>query len=261
MMWRSGVAMVSPYFSYGLTSDVQLSVSSSFHLNHGEHPVGRFTGMMPGDPETEVLAAWRFHHSLTDVGTRNESTLYLGTSLSTQLPPRADGPALRRAPGFYMAAATGHVSRRYYIWAGAGYERYASLGVDHPSNSLLGSLVVGWRPSFLNKEYPAADCRFFWETTGEDIDKAWRSAAAPSGPGHHGAPAALPVANSSGIIVLPNSGGKGVYSGPSFLYTYRNIAFQIGVQLPAWRDPNGIQPAEKFRAVAGVSYFFLGGRK
>ncbi|HTP34108.1 MAG TPA: hypothetical protein VMJ75_18145 [Candidatus Acidoferrales bacterium] len=261
MMWRSGVVMLSPYFSYGITGNVQISISSPFHLNHGEHPVGRFTGLMPGDPEMEVLAAWRFHHSLTGIGTRNESTLYLGTSVSTQLPPRTDGPALRRAPGFYMAAATGHISRRYYVWAGAGYERYASLGVDHPSNSLLGSLVLGWRPAFLNKEDPASDCRFFWETTGEDVAHAWRSAAAPAGAGHHGVPAPLPTANSSGIIVLPNSGGRGVYSGPSLLYTHGNLAFQLGAQIAAWRDPNGIQPAERFRVVAGVSYFFLGRRR
>jgi hypothetical protein len=218
--------------------------------------------MMPGDPETEVLAGWRFHHSLTGIGTRNQTTLYLGTSVSTQLPPRADGPVLRRAPGFYMAAATGHISRKYYVWAGAGYERYASFdGADHLSNSLLGSLVPGWRPSFLNHDYSAADCRFFGETTGEDAGQAWLSAAAWAGASHHGVQTPLPAANSSGIIVLPSSGGRGVYTGPSFLYTHRNVALQLGVQFAAWRDPNGIQPAERRRIVAGVSYFFLGRRK
>jgi hypothetical protein len=260
-MWRSGVAMISPLLSYGVTENFQVSLSAPLDINNGEHPVGRFTAMMPGNPEVELLTAWRFHHALTGVGSRNESTLYLGSSVSTQLVPRADGAPIRRSPSIYMAAATGHISRRYYVWAGAGYERYFSLdGLDEQSSSLLGSFVLGWRPPLWDKEYPKPDLRFFWETTGERIGNAWRSALAPPSEGDHGAPPPLPAANSSGIIVLPDSGGKGVYSGPTFLYTYRSIAFQGGVLFAVWRDPNGIQPAERIRAVVGVTYFFLGGR-
>lgn len=261
LMWRSGVAMVSPVVSYGITGNFQLSVAAPFHLNHGDHPVGRFTAMMPGNPEAEVLAAWRFHHTLTGVSTRNESTLYLGTSVSTQLPPRSDGPPLRRAPGFYAGAATGHISRRYYVWAGAGYQQYVSLGEDHQSSSLLGSVVLGWRPPLWDKEYPKPDVRFFWETTGERIGRAWRSAAAPAGHGHHGTVTPLPPPDSSGKIVLPNSGGNAVYSGPTMLWTHKSIAIQTGVLFALWRDPNGTQPAERIRAMVGLSYFFLGGRR
>ena len=260
LMWRSGVAMIAPLVSYGATENLQFSVSAPFHLNHGDHPVGRFTAEMPGNPEAEVLAAWRFHHKLTGVGTRNESTLYMGASESTQLPPRADGPPLSRATGLYIAGATGHISRRYYIWGGAGYQRYSSRGNDHQSNSFLSSLVVGWRP--WERDYPKPDLRFFWETTGEHIGSAWRrDIAAETGPGHHDSSSPLPAADASGIIVLPDSGGSAVFSGPTFLCTYRNIAFQSGVLFAVWRKPNGIQPPETFRAVVGVSYFFLGGRK
>src|SRR5271170_4061841 len=87
LMWRSGVAMIGPFVSYGFTENFQISISSPLDLNHGEHPVGRFTSMMPGDPEAEVLGAWRFHHAATGIGTRNESTLYFGGSGSTQTPP------------------------------------------------------------------------------------------------------------------------------------------------------------------------------
>ena len=261
LMWRSGVAMISPLVAYGITENFQISFSAPFDVNYGEHPVGRFTAMMPGNPEAEVLGAWRFHHTLTGVGTRNESTLYLGTSVTTQLVPRADGPPIRRAPGFYAGAATGHISRRYYAWAGAGYQQYVSLdGLDHQSNSLLGSFVLGWRPPFWDKEYPKPDLRFFWESTGERIGSAWRSAAAPAGPGDHG-PAPPLTPNSGGIIILPDSGGKGVYTGPTLLCTYRSVAFQAGVLFAVWRDPNGTQPADRFRVVVGLTYFFLGGRK
>ena len=268
LMWRSGVAMIGPRLSYGATENLQLSISGPFHLNHGEHPVGRFMAMMPGNPEAEALLAWRFHHSLTGIGTRNESTLYVGMSGTTQLLPRADGPPLHRAPGYYVAAATGHVSRRYYVWAGAGYQHYgrwSSGNSDHQSDSLLTSLVFAWRPPFLDMDYPKPDLRLFWETTGEQIGRARRDTASPtstgSGDGHQHDVPVTPTPDSSGTIVLPNTGGTRVFSGPTFLCTYRGIAFQTGVLFAVWRHLNGTQQPESFRFVAGVSYFFSRGRK
>jgi hypothetical protein len=282
-MWRAGVSMFGPEISYGVTGNTQISFSAPFHLDHGDHPTGRFTAMMPGNPEGEVLGAWRFHHRLTGVGTRWESTLYVGTSLSTQLPPRADGPPLGRAPGFYFGAATGHISRTYYVWAGAGYEHYASTSDDHQSDSLLGSLVFGWRPPLWDMDYPKPDLRVFWETTGESIGYAWRSTAVSSTSLHShdlvNAEAVLdslavtdapslptrvppnPLPNPSGNYNLPNSGGKAVYSGPTLLLTTHGMAFQGGVLFAVWRDPNGTQPPDRLRAVVGVTYFFLKGRK
>jgi hypothetical protein len=267
-MWRGGVAMVGPQFSYGVTENLQFSVSAPFDLNHGEHPVGRFTGMMPGEPLAEALVAWRFHHALTGVGTRNESTLYLGVSGTTQTLPRLDGPPLSRQPAYYAAAATGHISRGYYVWAGAGYQHYGHWGdsEDHQSDSLLTSAVVGWRPRFLNKDYPRPDVRFFWETTGEWTGMAHRggsTSTAPVGGGGHGLAAGAhdTPADANDYVVLPNSGGKGIFSGPTCLVTFRDFAIQGGVMFPAWSQLNGTQPAEGFRSYIGISYFFLKGRR
>jgi hypothetical protein len=33
------------------------------------------------------------------------------------------------------------------------------------------------------------------------------------------------------------------------------------VLFAVWRDPNGTQPADRLRAVAGLTYYFLKGRK
>jgi hypothetical protein len=266
LMWRSGVTMFGPQLTYGLRENLQISASAPFHLDHGDHPTGRFTAMMPGDPQAEVLLGWRFFHKSPGIGTRNEATLYAGVSALTQDVPRADGPPLRRQPGMYVALAAGHVSRRYDVWAGAGYQRYGtwSRGIDdRQSSSLLTSFVVGWRPSFFDHDYAKPDVRFFWETTGELIGQAQRDVPPPgSSGGHdHGTAPPPPPPNSSGIVVLPNSGGTGVFSGPTFLCTYRSVAFQGGVLFALWNQPNGVQPAEKVRAVAGVTYYFLRGRK
>jgi hypothetical protein len=268
LMWRAGVAMISPRVSYGIKPNFQLSVSSPVHLNHGEHPVGRFSGLIPGDPAIEVLGAWRFHHALTGVGTRNESTLYLGMSGTTQTLPLAGSRPLSREPGYYVGAATGHISRRYYAWAGAGYEhhgRWSTGDADHQSDTLFASVAVGWRPAYFDKDYPKPDLRFFWETTGEQVGRARIDTTAPiTGPidtHNHGDPTPLPPPNSAGIIVLPNSGRTAVYSGPSFLWTHRGVAFQTGVLYKAWSHVDGSQPAERFRVMFGVSYFFQGGSK
>ena len=269
--WRSGLIMGGPVASLGLTGDVQLSFSAPFDVTTGEHPVGRFTSMMPGVPSAEIIGAWRFHHVLTGIGSRFESTLYLGSSVTTQALPRSDGPPLSRAPGFYAAAATGHVSRKYYFWTGAGYQDYASVnGRDHQSNSLLTSVVIGWRPPFLNGDYPKPDLRFFWESTGEVVGSAWRRGQAPPGSGHNDlalpdivlAPRqpANPLPEPAGIV-LPDSGGAGVYSGPSVLLTFHGLALQGGVLFALWRQVNGTQPPDRLRVVAGVTYYFLKGRK
>jgi hypothetical protein len=266
LMWRAGVAMVGPRVSFGVKPNFQLSLSGPFHLNHGDHPVGRFTSGMPGTPGVEVLGAWRFHHTLTGVGTRNESTLYIGASADTQSLPRADGRALDRKPGFYVAAATGHVSRRFYAWAGAGYQKYArwsSGDRDQQSNNLLGSVVVGWRP--VDRDYPKPDFRVFLETTAERIGRASRDELAGSGTADtshsHGEPTPLPAPDSNGIVRLPDSGRSGLYTGPSALLTYRGVALQGGVLFKVAGETNGSQAPDKYRMMVGASYFFTRGRK
>ena len=239
-MWRSGTAMIGTQYSYGWKQNLQLSITAPFHLDHGDHPVGRFSATMPGVPELEGLLAWRFHHSLTGVGTRNETTAYIGGAFTTQAVPRIDGPPLERQPSIYGAIATGHISRSYYLWAGAGYQHYSrwsNAKLDHESDSLLTSFVVGWRPSFLNGDYPKPDLRFFWETTGDRIGPAWRDAleltAAGDGGHDHGTPTPSPPANSNGIINLPNSGGTGI-SGTHVPWHIPQYGFPDGDFVPAF---------------------------
>jgi hypothetical protein len=267
--------MFGPRVVYGFRPNLQISFSSPFDITHGDHPTGRSTAMMPGIPEAEVLVGWRFYHATPGVGTRNEATFYAGGSATTQSLPRSGSPPLQREPAMYVALATGRVARTYDIWAGVGYQRYGEWDTgahDHQSNTLLGSLAVGWRPPFLNRDYPKPDLRFFWETTGEEVGLAWREKT-PGGTttGHgHDAVRTLPILSRNAIIppfsaspieILLNSGGTAVFSGPSFLCTYKNVAFQGGVLFAVFDQPNGRQPPEDIRAVVGFTYYILGRRK
>ena len=265
VMRRLGTVMVGPEVSYGLRQNLQFSVSAPFHLNHGEHPVGRFDPTMPGIPAVEGLFAWRFYHNLSGVATRTESTLYGGISATTQQLPRTDGRPLERAPGFYGAGALARITRRYYVSAGAGYEYYGawnSGNLDRQSSTFLSSLVVGWRPPAFDREYPRPDLRFFLETSGDWIGNASRDATpAPGPPPPPHSHVVRAAATQSNVIVLPNSGGNGIFSGPTSLFTYKSMGFQGGVQFALRDQRNGTQRADRYRVVVGVSYFFLGGRK
>ncbi len=266
MMWRDGSVMFGPRVTYGLRPNLQISFSSPFDVTLGEHPTGRFTAMMPGIPEAEAVVGWRFYHATPGISTRNEATLYAGGSATTQHLPRIDAPALRRQPAMYVALAGGRVTRTYDIWAGAGYERYGdwnSQVSDHQSNTFFSSIAFGWRPPFLNKPYPKPDVRVFWETTGEDVGLAWRNRT-PVGSGvvvgghNHDFVWPFPL---TAIEVLQNSGGTAIFTGPSFLCTYKSVAFQGGVLFAAYDQPNGKQPHEELRAVVGITYYILGRHK
>jgi hypothetical protein len=269
MMWREGSVMFGPRVTYGLRPNLQISFSAPFHLTHGEHPTGRFTAMMPGTPEAEALVGWRFYHATPGISTRNEATLYAGGSATTQHLPRIDAPPLRRQPAIYVALAAGRVARTYDIWAGAGYQRYGdwnSQVSDHQSNTFFSSIAFGWRPPFLNKPYPKPDVRVFWETTGEDVGLATRdrtplgSGGVTGGHTHDTAPS-FPLLPLAGTELLRNSGGRAIFTGPSFLCTYKSLALQGGVLFAAYDQPNGDQTHEELRAVVGITYYILGRRK
>lgn len=267
--WRSGVPMIGPLFAYGITENVQISLSAPFHVSHGNHPTGRFSAMMPGNPEVEVLLRWRFYHALTGVGTRNEATAYGGFSELTQ--HYTDGYPMARQTGFYSALAAGHVSRRFDIWAGAGYQRYENFSSnepDHQSNTFLSSLTLGWRPWLLDNSKSKTDLRFFLETTGERVGLAYLEVPTGTTVIGHDHDRIRSVADATADqplpfnkVILPNTGGTAIFSGPTFLCTRGNIAYQAGVLLPLWDQPNGTQKHERFRAAAGLTYYFFGKHK
>jgi len=269
VMRRLGTVMIGPVVAYGLRQNLQVTLSDPFNVNQGYHPVGRFDASIPGVPSIEAMVAWRFLNKLSGVATRSESTIFVGVSGTTQHLLRDDGRSLEREPGLFGAAATSRITRRYYLSAGAGYQYYggwSSGKLDREGNGLLSALVIGWRPPVFDREYPKPDVRFFVETSGDWVGQAERDASEPAGgtPQPHVINPRLNPSTStsqSSVNVLPNSGGNSIYSGPSALVTYKSMGFQGGLQFALRDERNGIQPAERYRAVVGVSYYFLSGRR
>ncbi|MCA1595341.1 MAG: hypothetical protein LC772_02795, partial [Chloroflexi bacterium] len=145
--------------AYGVTQDLQLSLSGRLFKSGSSRSSKalRGLGMMPMNAETEVMAADRFIHRNTGIGSRDEDTAYLALDLPNDDVTR---------PGILAAAAHGSVSRTWYLWEGAGYQAYASGG-SHPGNELFYSLAAGYRPKAWQLEYPKPDFRLLLELLGE----------------------------------------------------------------------------------------------
>lgn len=237
MMGRTGDgdsgAMTRAMLTYGFTEDLQLSVSVPLVFASALFPPARGTAMMPGSGDFEAIGAWRFHRRGTAVGARVESTLYAGAILPG--PQKAAGMArdLRRAPGVYLAAASGFVSRGHYLWGGVGYVRFTERDGDRRSDTLLYSAVWGYRPPPLRTEYPDWDWRLFVELTGERSGDLRRAGAEHAG-----------------------TGGHQVLVGPTALGIYKNYAIGGGVQVPISRSLGARLQRERLRYAINFSYFF-----
>lgn len=110
--------------SYGVTQDLQISLSAPWVLSSAPLPRARITGMMAGTSDLEGMIAWRFHHQGTGVGKRYESTFYTALVIPGLQSAVDMFHERHRTPGFYLALATGIASRSHYFWAGLGNVRH-----------------------------------------------------------------------------------------------------------------------------------------
>jgi hypothetical protein len=228
-----GAAMVRPMLSYGLTEDLQLSLSVPLPLETVQGaPQAHTASRMPTSRDAELLLGWRFHRNATGVGARFESTLYTGLDLPTV---RRVGP-YRTSPGLYAAAVTGYASRTFYVWAGGLYRRYVltkEAGGDRLGDVGMYSLVLGYRPRAFRRELPHPDWRMFVEVVGEY-----------TGP------------NRLSGAVQPGTGGHRLFVAPTLLGLYGNWGVSGGPAFPVYARVNGEQPDEGVRLVVNTTYWF-----
>ena len=129
---------------------------------------------MSDAPNIEATGAWRFHVRPVGDGARLESTAFAGASIPTA--SRRGGIA--SGPATSVGIASGYASRVHYVWAGAGYEKRIRRDGDQWGDVGYDSLVDGYRPPFLQLDYPKPDLRFFVEAQGESNGRT-RSSGVP----------------------------------------------------------------------------------
>lgn len=237
MMGRVGAensgSMARAMLSYGITQDVQLSLTLPYIFRSAPLPPARGTSMMSTTPDFEAIGAWRFHRQGTDVGTRFESTAYIGPIIPGIQRPQGMLGNLKKAPGFYSAVSTGMASRSHYFWLGAGNSHFVERGGDQRPNLFNYSAVWAYRPPAWRKDYPHWDWRFFIEMTGELSNKVLHRNA-----------------------LMPGTGAHQIFVGPTALGIYKNYAIEGGIQFPVFRDAGSNFQREKFRFALNFSYFF-----
>jgi hypothetical protein len=230
---NKSVAMTRPMLSYGITEDLQVSVSLPMRLYVPEGiPPAHGMSRMPMSPDIEVLLGWRFHRRGTAVGTRFESTAYAGFDYPTD----AVRAGARTAPGLYGALMTGYASRSWYAWIGALYRRYMTpVGptADHPGDLAMYSVVLGYRPPPFQHDYPRPDWRVFVEAVGEC---AARDVIAGGD--------------------RPNTGGHQIFLGPTVLGLYGSWGISGGPVFPVYQRLNGTQPRDRLRLIMNTTFWF-----
>jgi len=228
-----GMNMLRPMLGYGVTEDLQVSLSLPMPLRiPAGLPQARTMAMMPSNPDVELLLGWRFHRTGPAVGARFESTAYLGFDYPTD----SVRGGVRTAPGLTGGAVTGYASRSVYAWAGGLYRRYMTptgASSDHPGNVALYSLVLGYRPALFRKDYPHPDWRLFVEAVGE-YNARDRLAG----------------------VTLPDTGGHQLFVGPTLLGLYGNWGVSGGPVFRVAGRRNGNQPQERVRTVINFTVWF-----
>jgi hypothetical protein len=226
-------AMFRPLVSYGITEDLQASISLPMPLYMPQGlPGARMMAMMPSNRDVELLVGWRFHRGRTDIGSRFESTAYLGFDYPIDF-MRGN---VRTSPGLTGAVVTGYASRSIYVWGGTLYRRYMSpIGetADRQGDVALYSLVLGYRPPPFRKELPHPDWRAFVEAVGEyqGQDRAQGRR-------------------------LPNTGGHQLFVGPTLLGLYGSWGLSGGPLVRVAGKPRGTQPKDRMRMVVNLTYWF-----
>lgn len=228
-------AMIRPMVSYGITEDLQLSLSVPVpvYSRVGQRPSSRMMAMMPGVPDAEALVAWRFARVEPAVGSRLESTALVGGDYPTD----AERGGVPTSPGIVAGAVTGYASRSVYAWAGAMYRRYMSPtgpGADHVGDQVLYSLVLGWRPPALRRDDPTPDWRIFVEGVGE-----------------------LTLPDVLGGADVVNTGGHQVFVGPTLLGLYGAWGISGGPEFAVYSRMNGSQAADRVRMVIDYTYWWF----
>jgi len=226
--------MLKTMLSYGITEEVQLSVSAPLAMRDGNLSQARMMSLMSSDKELEALVGYRFHKKPVGIGGRLESTLYVGGTLPFEMrrgAEQAGTPRPAAGASAEVAVATGYASRGHYVWVGGGLQRFFERKNERLGSSRLVTAVYGYRPPVLRTEAGKPDLRFFGEMTFED-----RTAASIAG--------------------LNIDSARTVFAGPTTLFLYKAFGVAGGVLFPVHQSIGRTRVKEGMRVAVNVSYFF-----
>lgn len=222
--------MIRYIWSYGLTEDIQINLTTPTVINRLAQPVRtRGNSNMPANGDIEASIWYRFYSNAFGIGRRFESTALLTVSAPTE---KTRGQ-LRVGNSIHGALSTGYASRTWYAWVGGGYQYYFEKSRDQLGDLPYASLVVGYRPNIFMGDYPKPDWRIFIESLAE-FPGAGKFEGQPS---------------------FNQGREQKVMIGPSFLGLYGAWGISFGAMFPAYQNLDQNSPREKYRLSINISYW------
>jgi hypothetical protein len=215
---------------YGFTPHLTLSFTAPVVFGDASLPPTR---IQPGD-DFDARLAWRFQHRATKVGTRLESTAFVGLVAPG---PQSGFPGITHttnAPGTMFGAVTGMASRSHYVWVGSTFTKFYEHNGDKRPDVLDYSLVYGYRPPKWRRPPDKWDWRLFVELVGERSNKF-----------------------EQGNVSVPETQAHQVFVGPTALGIFRNYTVSFGAQFPVYRDVGPLFPKERVRFAINFSYLLF----
>ncbi|MEQ1353425.1 MAG: hypothetical protein ABLT11_05365 [Candidatus Acidiferrum sp.] len=215
---------------YGFTPHVTVSITAPVVFGSASLTPTRIQA--GGDFDAKV--AWRFQHRATKVGTRLESTAFVGLAAPGPQSGFAGIARTSNAPGTMFGAVTKMASRSNYIWIGSTFTKFYEHNGDRRPDVLDYSLVYGYRPAKWRRPPDKWDWRLFGELVGERSGRFVQGSA-----------------------VVPETSAHQVFVGPTALGIYRNYTVSFGAQFPVYRDVGSLFPKERVRFAINFSYLLF----
>jgi hypothetical protein len=215
---------------YGFTPHLTLSFTAPAVFGNASLTPTR---IQAGD-DFDTRLSWRFQHRATKVGTRFESTAFVGLAVPGPQSGFKGIVHTTSVPGTMFGAVTGMASRSHYIWIGSTFTKFYEHGGDKRPDVLDYSLVYGYRPPKWRRPPDKWDWRLFGELVGERSNRFNQAA-----------------------VAVPQTQAHQVFVGPTALGIYRNYTVSFGAQFPVYRDVGSLFPKERVRFAINFSYLLF----
>jgi hypothetical protein len=215
---------------YGFTPHLMLSFTAPAVFGDASLTPTR---IQAGD-DFDTRLSWRFQHRATKVGTRFESTAFVGLAVPGPQSGFKGIVHTTNVPGTMFGAVTGMASRSHYIWIGSTFTKFYEHGGDKRPDVLDYSLVYGYRPPKWRRPPDKWDWRLFGELVGE---RSGRFA--------------------QGGAEIADTQAHQVFVGPTALGIFRNYTVSFGTQFPIYRDVGALFPKERVRFAVNFSYLLF----
>lgn len=209
---------------YGVTEDLSLTIEVPHIIEKKEK-----RGISDGLGEVALRGKYQLFKKDT-LGAQDKVSLIYGLKLPTGNEDKK--PSLGSGSFDHLfGLSAGHESTTLYGFATGRYLLKTESGNEEKGDRAIIDIAFGFRPWL--RPYKSWDLVVLFENSYIFSQK-----------------------NKLNGVKQENSGGHKILTGPTFLWSIRNVMVKGGIQFPVWQDLNGNQEKTDLRSVIAVEYHF-----